>query len=67
MIEILLVAIEDGGALPHAWLLIGLALLFGLFMAWSIGAKALTLKQAIIIAAVVEFAGASSGISPSLG
>ena len=32
MIEILLVAIEDGGALPHAWLLIGLALLFGLFM-----------------------------------
>ncbi len=71
MIEILLVAIEDGGALPHAWLLIGLALLFGLFMAWSIGAndvanamgtsvgsKALTLKQAIIIAAVVEFAGA---------
>ena len=71
MIEILLVAIEDGGALPHAWLLIGLALLFGLFMAWSIGAndvanamgtsvgsKALTLKQAIIIAAFFEFAGA---------
>jgi len=50
---------------------ITLAIIFGLFMAWGIGAndvanamatsvgsKALTLKQAIIIAAVFEFAGA---------
>ncbi len=50
---------------------IGLALVFGLFMTWgvgandlanamgtSVGAKALTVKQAIVIAAVFEFAGA---------
>ncbi len=50
---------------------IGLALVFGLFMTWgvgandlanamgtSVGAKALTVKQAIIIAAIFEFAGA---------
>jgi len=50
---------------------ITLAIIFGLFMAWGIGAndvanamatsvgsKALTLKQAIIIAAIFEFAGA---------
>ncbi len=51
--------------------LMGLALVFGLYMAWSIGANdvanamgtavgsgALTLKRAVIIAAVLEFSGA---------
>jgi PiT family inorganic phosphate transporter len=55
----------------HGQTLLILAAIFGLFMAWGIGAndvanamgtsvgsRALTLKQAIIIAAVMEFAGA---------
>ncbi|MEK9890519.1 MAG: inorganic phosphate transporter, partial [Gammaproteobacteria bacterium] len=55
----------------HGFMLLALACIFGLFMAWGIGAndvanamgtsvgsKALTLKQAIIIAAIFEFAGA---------
>ncbi len=58
-------------ALPHGGILVALALLFGLYMAWSIGANdvanamgtsvgsgALTLKQAVLIAAVMELAGA---------
>ena len=55
----------------HGFTLLALACVFGLFMAWGIGAndvanamgtsvgsRALTLKQAIIIAAIFEFAGA---------
>ncbi len=55
----------------EAMILTGLALLFGLYMAWNIGANdvanamgtsvgsgALTLKRAVILAAVMEFAGA---------
>ncbi len=55
----------------HGGWLLALALLFGLYMTWGIGAndvanamgtsvgsKAITIKQAIIIAAVFEFAGA---------
>ena len=57
--------------MEHATIYLILAGVFGLFMAWgigandvanamatSIGAKALTIKQAIIIAAIFEFAGA---------
>ena len=55
----------------HGFIFLALACVFGLFMAWGIGAndvanamgtsvgsRALTLKQAILIAAVFEFAGA---------
>lgn len=55
----------------HGQLLIILACIFGLFMAWGIGAndvsnamgtsvgsKAITIKQAIVIAVIFEFAGA---------
>jgi len=57
--------------LEPAYLFIGLALAFGLFMAWGIGANdvanamatsigsgALTIRQALVVAAVFEFAGA---------
>ncbi len=57
--------------MEHATLLLILAAVFGLFMAWGIGAndvanamatsvgsRALTIKKAIIIAAIFEFAGA---------
>ncbi|HAY41215.1 MAG TPA: phosphate permease [Gammaproteobacteria bacterium] len=57
--------------LNHGDLLLTLALLFGLFMAWgvgandvanamgtSVGSKAITVKQAIIIAIIFEFSGA---------
>ena len=55
----------------YGMILLILAMLFGIFMAWgvgandvanamgtSVGAKAITIKQAIIIAMVFEFAGA---------
>ncbi len=58
-------------ALPHGTIIVLLALIFGIYMAWSIGANdvanamgtavgsgGLTLKKAVIIAALMEFAGA---------
>ena len=58
-------------ALEYGLILMSLALIFGLYMAWCIGANdvanamgtsvgsgALTLKQAVVIAAVMELAGA---------
>ncbi len=57
--------------MEYAFLFIALACIFGLFMAWgvgandvanamstSVGSRAITVKQAIIIAAIFEFAGA---------
>lgn len=56
---------------PHEMLLLGFVLLAGFYMAWNIGANdvanamgtsvgagALTLKQAVLIAAILEFSGA---------
>ena len=57
--------------MEHTTILIGLALIFGFYMAWNIGANdvanamgtsvgsgALTFKRAVILAAILEFAGA---------
>ncbi len=57
--------------MEYGEIFIGLAVIFGLFMAWgvgandvanamgtSVGSKAVTIKQAFIIAAIFEFAGA---------
>ena len=56
----------------NGWIFILLAIVFGVYMCWGIGAndvanamgtsvgsKAITVKQAVIIAAIFEFAGHS--------
>ncbi len=61
----------ESALISHAEIYIGMAVIFGLFMAWGIGAndvanamgtsvgsKALSFKQAVMIAAVFELAGA---------
>lgn len=63
------IVIESG--MQHGEILIGLALIFGFYMAWSIGANdvanamgtsvgsgGLSLKKALLIAAIMEFCGA---------
>lgn len=58
----------------HTWILLTVTVLAGLYMAWNIGANdvanamgtsvgsgALTLKRAVIVAAILEFAGAFFG------
>ncbi|MCF7674260.1 MAG: inorganic phosphate transporter, partial [Akkermansiaceae bacterium] len=67
----MLVAFIFETALPYGQILLILGLLVGFYMAWSIGAndvanamgtsvgsKGITIKQAVIIAAVMEFLGA---------
>ena len=61
--------------MDHSSILMGLALIFGFYMAWNIGANdvanamgtsvgsgALTLKRAVIVAGVLEFVGAKPDI-----
>lgn len=61
----------DAFALPHSTLLLAIALLAGLYMAWnigvndvanaigtSVGSGTLTLRRAVMMAAVMEFSGA---------
>ena len=67
--ELLHSAVIDS-AIPHGTILAVLAIVFGFYMAWSIGAndvanaigtsvgsKGLTLKQALLVAAIMEFCG----------
>ena len=66
-----MVALLFETALPHGQILLFLGLAAGFYMAWSIGAndvanamgtsvgsKGITLRQAVVIAAIMEFAGA---------
>lgn len=67
----MIIAFLTENALPHSTILLILGLIFGIYMAWSIGANdvanamgtavgsgGLTLKRAVIIAGIMEFAGA---------